>query len=368
METILIIEDERDIRDIIVEILTEADYQTLEAENGAVGVKLATKHRPDLIICDVMMPELDGYGVLQELRQNPNTQTIPFIFLTAKAEKRQVRQGMELGADDYLPKPFTIAELLGTVTARLEKKATVDRVSEKKLDELRHNLTRSLPHELLTPLNGIFGYAAFLQEDADSLEIEEIREMAESIGHSAKRLHHLIQNFLLYAQLELVKGDSERMRTLLNGETASTETVVSAVAMEKAKQFDRVDDLTLELCDASLPMSENWTAKIADELIDNAFKFSSPQTPVLVRSDIEDDRFVLLVVDRGRGLQPSQIQQVGAYEQFERKIYEQQGSGLGLAIVKRLAELNWGNLTIESVPNQQTTVRVELPTVSPERS
>lgn len=361
MGKILIIEDEQDIRDIIVEILTEAEYETLEAENGAVGVELARQHSLDLIICDVMMPELDGYGVLRALRQNPTTQTIPFIFLTAKAEKNQIRQGMEMGADDYLPKPFTIAELLGTVTTRLEKKATLERASQSKLDELRHNLTRSLPHELLTPLNGILGYATFLQEDAESMSGEEIQEMAASIGNSAKRLHHLIQNFLLYAQLELIKGDSDRMQLILDGKTDAAKKVVESVAQEKAKQYDRAGDLQLHLDDASLEVAENWIAKTTAELTDNAFKFSQPGTPVEIRTRLEGDRFVLSAVDRGRGFQPEQIDRVGAYEQFERKIYEQQGSGLGLAIAKRLAELNGGRLSIDSIPGKQTIVAVSFP-------
>ncbi|WP_017660696.1 hybrid sensor histidine kinase/response regulator [Baaleninema simplex] len=361
MGKILIIEDEQDIREIVVEILSEADYETLEAENGAVGIELASQHSLDLIICDVMMPELDGYGVLRALRQNPVTQTVPFIFLTAKAEKTQIRQGMELGADDYLPKPFTIAELLATVATRLEKKAALERVSQYKLDELRHNLTRSLPHELLTPLNGILGYATFLEEDGHSMDRAEIQEMAASISTSARRLHHLIQNFLLYAQLELVKGDSRRMQLLLRGQTESARKAIETVAREIAQQYDRLDDLYLQLDDASLAVAENWIAKAIAELTDNAFKFSQAGTPVEVRSQLDGDRFVFSTVDRGRGFQPEQIERVGAYEQFERKIYEQQGSGLGLAITKRLAELNGGTLTIDSTPSQTTIVSVTLP-------
>ena len=103
---ILIIEDNEDIRESSMEILELAGYVVLQAENGKIGVELAQKHLPDMILCDIMMPELDGYGVLYLLSKNQNTGNIPFIFLTAKAERSDMRKGMEMGADDYLTKPI----------------------------------------------------------------------------------------------------------------------------------------------------------------------------------------------------------------------------------------------------------------------
>lgn len=122
MAKILIIEDEDILRDIIGEILTAENYQIFEAQNGKEGLEIAFLHLPDLVICDVMMPEIDGYEVLTQLRQHKLTTTTPFIFLTAKASKFDQRQGMNLGADDYLIKPFTRKELLDSVTTRLGKK------------------------------------------------------------------------------------------------------------------------------------------------------------------------------------------------------------------------------------------------------
>ncbi len=120
-QTILIIEDNTDIRESTSEILELANYQTLVAENGKIGVELAQKHHPDLIVCDIMMPELDGYGVLYLLSKNTETAIIPFIFLTAKTERLDIRKGMEMGADDYLTKPFDDIELLNAIECRLNK-------------------------------------------------------------------------------------------------------------------------------------------------------------------------------------------------------------------------------------------------------
>lgn len=124
MKKALIIEDSDDIREGTAEILDMAGYETFTAKNGKIGVDLALKHIPDIILCDIMMPELDGYGVLYLLQKNPQTAAIPFIFMTAKAERADMRKGMEMGADDYLTKPFDDVELFNAIESRLRKKKT----------------------------------------------------------------------------------------------------------------------------------------------------------------------------------------------------------------------------------------------------
>lgn len=121
MKTILLIEDNQDIRENMAEILEMSNYEVLTAPDGKAGVALAIEHKPDLIVCDIMMPVLDGYGVIHMLQKNSDTNNIPFIFLTAKAERGEIRKGMELGADDYITKPFNGTELLNAIEARLRK-------------------------------------------------------------------------------------------------------------------------------------------------------------------------------------------------------------------------------------------------------
>ncbi len=135
---ILIIEDNEDIRDSSVEILELADYEVLQADNGKTGVELAQRHLPDIILCDIMMPELDGYGVLYLLSKNPETANIPFIFLTAKAERADMRKGMEMGADDYLTKPFDDIELLNTIESRFLKKDKLEAFYSKSFESLQN--------------------------------------------------------------------------------------------------------------------------------------------------------------------------------------------------------------------------------------
>jgi CRP-like cAMP-binding protein/CheY-like chemotaxis protein len=140
---VLIIEDNDDIRENIVEILELADFRVLQAANGKIGVDLAIKNKPDIILCDIMMPDLDGYGVLYMLNKNPETAAIPFIFLTAKAERVDLRKGMEMGADDYLTKPFDDIELLNAIETRLKKKGIQEEFYTKPLDKLNGLLAKS---------------------------------------------------------------------------------------------------------------------------------------------------------------------------------------------------------------------------------
>jgi DNA-binding response OmpR family regulator len=123
MTKILVIEDENGLREEIIEWLTIEGYEVFGAQDGIDGVSEALSCQPDLIVCDVTMPRLDGYGVLLELRANPNTAAIPFVFLTARATQDDVRRGMDQGADDYITKPFTLREFLQTIQNRLWKKA-----------------------------------------------------------------------------------------------------------------------------------------------------------------------------------------------------------------------------------------------------
>lgn len=363
MKKILVIEDDPDVRDIILDVLEAEQYWAIGAEQGRQGVDLAISHLPDLIICDVMMPELDGYGVLKELQSQPQTATIPFIFLTAKSTKFDQRQGMELGADDYITKPFMRTELLSAITTRLKKQEIQAEKAEIKLDELRHSISLSLPHELRTPLNGILVSSELLQHDFESLDNQEVLELLGNINISAKRLHRLIVNFLLYADLQLIKTNPERLYTLKQSSIEYVSLVIKelSVSFSKKQSISRVGDLRLNLKDADLRMHRQSLIKLLEELLDNAFKFSEPGTEITVASEIEGSFYHLSIGDRGRGMSSEQIANLGAYQQFDRRIYEQQGSGLGLSIVKELVDLYDGKLRIDSSLNQGTTIHLLLP-------
>ncbi|NWG15774.1 MAG: response regulator [Chloroflexi bacterium] len=360
MTKILVIEDERAILENVVETLELEGFDVRGAQNGRAGVEIAQSYLPDLIICDIMMPELNGYGVLLQLRERPETANIPLMFLTAKADRADMRKGMELGADDYLIKPFTASELLAAVGARIERRISITKEYEQKINNLRGNIICALPHELRTPLTGIIGYSEILLMDFKSLEPDQVYNMVEAIYRSGMRLYHLIENYLIYAQIELMMTDPKRIAEARSAPPLETNSVIAAVVQNKAAEAERAGDLEMHLCNAEVRIYTQSLEKITGELLDNAFKFSTPGSTVRVETSKQNGYFVLQISDSGRGMTAEQIANVGAYMQFERAVYEQQGLGLGLIIARRLAELHGGQLNVQSAPGQGTTISVQL--------
>jgi len=362
MKKILVIDDEEWLREMVHMALHQRGFDVVEAENGAAGVETARRELPDLILCDVNMEKMDGYHTLANLRNDTATASIPFILMTGLADHAGMRHGMELGADDYLPKPFAIEALYGAVEARLKKVQAVRQEAEKKLADLRDNISLMLPHELRTPLNGILAYGEILAAEAATLPAEEVAEMGQVIYDSGKRLERLIENFLIYAQIELLGTDPQKLHALRAKQTAAPAGLIEQHARAQAQTAGRENDLHLELAATPVPMSEDYLAKIVDELVQNAFKFSESGRPVTVALSEAPGAVSLVVTDHGRGFSTEHITKVGAYMQFDRKLHEQQGLGLGLGIAKRLTELHGGTLTIQSQRDATTTtVTVKLP-------
>lgn len=362
LKKILVVEDEQSLRKDIIEMLSYEGFDVVGAENGRVGIEQAREHLPDLIICDIMMPEVDGYAVLEELRKETRTAAIPFIFLTARTDKLDRRQGMEQGADDYLTKPFAVTELLKTIETRIHKHEVVKKEAERRNDILRNNIILSMPHELRTPLTVILGFSDILIADHQDMERPRIGEMAQHINKAALRLYHLVENYLVYAQIEIAVNEPNFTETLKSNTTHQAKLVIEDQAIQKAQEYDRESDLKMNISDLGpLQILEDYLKKIIEEVVDNAFKFSEKGQSVEILAREDKGCCMLQVTDHGRGMTLEQISDIGAYMQFNRKFYEQQGSGLGMIITRRIAEIHGGGMTITSTPNQQTTITVLLP-------
>jgi two-component system sensor histidine kinase/response regulator len=361
MKKILVIDDEEWLREMVRLALTQRGYEIVEAPNGAAGVEVARKQMPDLILCDVNMEKMDGYATLSSLRNDNTTSAIPFILMTGLADNAGMRHGMELGADDYLPKPFTLDGLYGAVEARLKKAQTVKQQAEGALEDLRANISMMLPHELRTPLNGILAYGEILASDPASLTPEEIADMGQTICQSGRALERLVETFLVYSQIEMVAADQQKVGVLRGKKTSQPGPLIEKEAGRKADEVKRRADLRLNLSPATVPVSDEYFTKLVGELTHNAFKFSQAGTPVTVELAATAEAVVFTVKDQGRGFEPDQIGKVGAFMQFDRKTHEQQGLGLGLTIARRIAELHGGSLGIQSQKGVGTTVTVKLP-------
>ncbi len=355
--TILLIDDSDYIIEGTASLLRFEGYTVITASNGRDGLALAKQHHPDLIICDVSMPEMDGYTVLRHLRDDPDTASLRFMFLTARTEKSDMRMGMDIGADDYLIKPFSIEELLSAIDAQWKKHELLQR----NVEEIKLNVTYALPHEFRTPLNQILA-AAHAIRSAEPTHAAVI-EYTDDIIASAQRLLRITENFLVYAQLEALSADRTARDQLCRFHTDEAAAVAADIAVTKAERYGRSADLVV----GSIPegvcvaiSSENFH-KLLDELLDNAFKFSQAGTPVQVEITTVDSWLEMRIRDAGPGMTAAQISKISAYTQFNRFVQEQQGIGLGLVIARRLVELHGGEFRIDSVPDRGTDVTIRLP-------
>ncbi len=352
---ILVVDDDPEVREGITDILEAEGFLVFTSGDVADALAQAEEFQPDLILCDVIMPIMSGYDLLEKCKQNPNLALVPFIFLTAHADKEIWRHSMELGADDYLTKPIDRKDLLGAIASRLRKHSFFNAVSSHKLETLRRSITLSLPHELRTPLSGILGMAEILVAEAPNLSPTEIAKIGQDILTCGERLNRLIQNFLLYAELEANPTQGSPCTAL-----TPIKELTSSIAQKCARLANRPQDLHLQLTDAVVTIPPTRWQKIVEEIIDNAFRYSVAGQPVFVQSGFAGNLFVLQIRDCGRGMTAEQISNLGAYMQFDRRIYEQQGTGLGLTLAKRLVEFYGGMLTIDSTPLVGTTVTLQF--------
>jgi two-component system sensor histidine kinase/response regulator len=194
MQSVLIIDDSEDIRSVIGKTLDYYGFSTRAARDGMAGVQAALDWHPDLILCDVRMPAMDGYKTLEAIRGMPALATTPFIFLTAAADKSEIRRGMCGGADDYLTKPCTAEELLEAVTARLAKQSELQCQIFKKAEKLRHEVVELLTKEIAAPLDGIAGLASSMIEEYPLLPPERVLARARQISESAQRVNQLTRS------------------------------------------------------------------------------------------------------------------------------------------------------------------------------
>jgi signal transduction histidine kinase len=364
MKKILVIEDEIHLRANTVEILKFEDFNVIEAENGLIGIQLAQEQLPDLILCDVMMPEIDGYGVLTALRQNPATTAIPFIFTTAKASKTDLRQGMELGADDYLTKPFTADELLSAIATRLEKQAARQKAEEdlrkalekeKQLNELKSRFVSMTSHEFRTPLTSILSSAELLENYGHKWNEEKKNQYLQRIQNSVKNMTALMNDVLLLGKAE--SGNLECKLTQLNLESFCRE-IVEELQLTASTHTIVFQGQNLP---SKVSLDEKLLRHILTNLLSNAIKYSPKSDRVDFEVSSDSQTVIFKIVDYGIGIPAREQEQL--FSSFHRasNVGSIAGTGLGLAIVKKAVDLHGGQIEVNSQEGIGTTFTVTLP-------
>jgi two-component system sensor histidine kinase/response regulator len=358
---VVLIEDDSRWRTWVQAHLEAAGHRAVTAADGQAGLQAITLARPDIVLCDVEMPVLDGYGVLEKLRAETATADLPFVFLTSRNSRIEQRRGMVSGADDYLAKPFSGDELLNAVNAVMRKRAVLTERLREYAEEYRRELAAPWAHELLTPLNGILGMASLIESDPSAVSATELREMARAIHDSARRQQTLIRKLVQYFRLEQLR------EYRWTDPSAAVEAAVGVEdeVLEVVERAGRSDDLQLECARAAVSISPQWLRAVAAELAENACRFSPRGSPISVRGSVQDGLYRIEVTDQGCGMTAAERGAVGAFRQFDRNRREQQGFGIGLAIVRNVVRLHHGSFALEPGRNGiGLCAIVELPLAS----
>ncbi len=342
---ILIIEDEEPIRQTLVDMLEINGHTALAAADGFEGVKLAAS-RPDLILCDINMPGMDGFQVIGEIQKLPQCVDIPFIFLTAQADRGSQRKGMALGADDFITKPFTVSDIMDAINARVDRQRSLRERIGRLIDQQSKETTADWSHELLTPLNAVFGGLQLIEAEDGNISPAELKDLLGLIREGAERQQRLAMKLIRYFELERLKQAPRAVGTFRCEARPSIEAAVARAATEE----NRRDDLRVQCDTGNIALPETFLLDAVAELIGNACHFSAAGQPVLVSGCGAGENYRIEIIDEGPGMTSEQRERVGAFTQFNRHSSNQQGLGLGIAIARSVAELAGGQLTLSPGP------------------
>jgi two-component system sensor histidine kinase/response regulator len=357
---VLVIEDTKSIREELKEILIFEGMSVFTAKNGQEGIFKAKECLPDLILCDIMMPFKDGFEVFKEIKNIDNLKHTPFIFLTAKSTVENTREGMILGADDYITKPFDIELLIKSIKSRLYKEKKRKQSEKNKLETLQYNISAAIPHELLTPLNGIIGLSSLMKDPDMELDEKEVRDFASGIFDSGHRLLSTLQKFIYYTEVELLLNNAEKKASLEEEITKSGEYELEEQSLIIAQKFNRNSDIDLHIKSFNAKISSFHFKVIINNIVDNAFKFSNKGDKVIVEVELDDSHVHITVIDKGVGFDETTLNEIDAFTQFNRAHMEQQGLGLGLVTSKKLINFYKGELDIGNTKPKGSSVKLSF--------
>ncbi len=363
---ILVVDDITKNLQVVGTVLRNQGYKVMAAASGAEALKCVRAQLPDLILLDLMMPEMDGLEVCRRLKADPATSQIPVVFLTASNEMEHLVQGFEVGAVDYVTKPFNPPELLARVRTHLELKHARERLRE--MNDEKNEFMGIAAHDLRNPLGAITGYAEILIEEMESLRpsvpepgaraVREAGECAGRIRETSRRMAEMVQNLLDANRIE--RGEMQLNLAPTDIGSALNSVVETQRAHATAKQQ------TIHLESESTPVlvlvDPSVTVQIVENLVSNAVKYSPPGKDIFVRLKKHVQGVRVEVQDQGPGL--SAEDQKKLFGKFARLSAKPTGgehsTGLGLSIVKKMVEAMNGKVWCESELDRGATFIVEF--------
>ena len=359
MFKILIVEDTLTIREEIHDILVMEGYTVFEAENGSIGFEIALKKYPDLIISDILMPKLNGFEMYKKLQNNKTTKLIPLIFLSAKAEKSDIRAGMNLGAEDYLTKPIDVEDLLNTVKIKIDKKlllaqetidktTTISAILQQQKKEL-DNYAQLISHELKTPLRNISDMLIWIREElAHPISSENSINSIELLEKKVERMELLLTKLEQYKNIRSssFKKNKINLNTIAKKVIAKLQ-VPSHIKVEIKNKLPTLfaDEIMLE--------------KVFEILIQNALDhIDKKKGLILLACETTEEDYLFSIKDNGIGIKTKYHEKI--FEMFQT-IDSNNSTGIGLSIVKKIISYYNGEVKVESKTNKETIFYFSLP-------
>ncbi len=359
MANILLIENEIDLRDQVAEYLSYEGFDVICAANGVEGLEMAQANHPDLIVSDIAMPVMDGYGVLAELQKQPEMARIPFIFLSAKAERLSVRHGMELGADDYVTKPFTAEELIGAIRSRLRKQEIVVQATTYELDRIKTQLAKTVSVDLRTPVASIMATQRILADQWGTLSLDEVNQLFNTLQDNSHQLHHVIEQMVWLTQFESGALTPDRLN-ISSVEIDWLHLLGAAINLTHqftARNIDKAVKLRAVERDAVIQCHLQSLAFAIAEAIVNVLAFSAEGYEVVITQWTRDDvAWLRILANNGRADLP---------EEIDEPLNAQNANDIGLSLARRVVEAHGGRLEFRSGQGQPTGVLIQLPTQNP---
>jgi len=345
---ILVVEDNEALNFTLCEFLQTQGYTVHRASNGTEALEMMTKNPPDLVVSDILTPEMDGQALLNRIRGNPKTRNLPVIFLTGFDSPEQRRRIKASGGVDYVSKPLNEGELLNTVRAVMRRHAEQEADFQRRVEEVRHQILGLVQHEFRTPLTFVMGYAEYLQDAVrQDMPREEVQHAVDAILEGSRRLHHLVESFLLLANLSREELPTDEVYPL--DPAALWRECLTEVreAIEEAE----ITVLTSELPDPVVVFGVmDLLREALSRMVDNAIRYRRPGARTIGLATVAKPGFVgWMIRDEGVGIAPALLAQLSApFVRLNQRQAEGHGIGLGLTLVRRVAELHGGYLDIES--------------------
>ena len=363
---ILAVEDHDLLLLAIRDILEVEGYTVVTATDGVDALAKLKDFTPDLIIADISMPRMDGYRFFEEVHANPEWVPIPFVFLTARAEREDRLRGKALGAEDYIIKPFDPQELVVVVKSRIGRAKAIREATETEFEDLKQQIITLLSHELRTPLTSVYGYTELALEEATNLPPGDFQQFLVGIKKGADRLTRLVEDLLMVVRLDT--GELQREFELIGSVQEDLADIIRRTAMvEISRSVEHGVQLETDI-PPTLPLvliHEYFLSDALARLIDNAIKFSrGAEKRVRVAACATDGQIDISVQDWGIGISRDQVDQLfERFGQLNRAKLEQQGAGLGLVIAEALIGSMGGHITLQSQQgeNSGSTFTIHLP-------